>query len=162
MQTRPDIIRDGAEIFADRARVARFSDDVTQTFFAFASIRFAVLRIGVVARTEVRRAAAGSLQHLIPIERQKCLVPSRAPRERVNPIKTEGVIDSKHVKTVRHATNTLPPPIEIPMSHLFPVVERNSPVLSPLLSKLVVLEMCFRRRTAAPVERELIAFRKNV
>src|SRR5437868_11126554 len=38
----------------------------------------------------------------------------------------------------------------------------DTPVLSPFLSELIVLEMRFRRGTAAPIEREFIRTRENI
>src|SRR5438874_2483034 len=111
---------------------------------------------------EMRRAATSSLEHLIPVKWQKFFVLLGSPRERVNPIKAENVIDPKKVKTAANAADTLPPPIEIPITHPIPMKNRNAPILSPFLGELVVLKMGFRRRAAAPLERKLIRPRENI
>src|SRR5438477_12664106 len=61
-----------------------------------------------------------------------------------------------------NAADPLSPPIEIPATHHVPVKNWDAPVLSPLLSEPIVLEMRFRRGTAAPIEREFIRPRENV
>src|SRR5438477_3599081 len=110
----------------------------------------------------MRRAATSSLEHLIPVEWQKFFVVLGSPRERVNPIKTQDVIDPKKMKPAPNAADTLAPPIEVPIAHPIPMKNRNTPILSPFLSELVVFKMGFRRRATAPVERKFIRPGENV
>src|SRR2546423_419513 len=108
------------------------------------------------------RAPAGFCEHVVPIEIEKLFVLLWSPRKSVDPVKTEGMVDSKKMKTVRNRANALPPPIEIALAHFRPAIQRDAPVLSPLLRELVVLEMDFRRRAAEPIERELARPREDV
>ena len=55
----------------------------------------------------MRRAAAGSLEHLVPVEREKFSVVLRPPGKRVNPIEAENVIDAKEMKTLPHVSHAL-------------------------------------------------------
>src|SRR3981081_4784693 len=98
----------------------------------------------------MRGAPAGSCEPFIPIERQKLLIARRPPRKRVKPIKAEHVVDPKEVKRALHAPHALPPPFEIISAHRLPSIKRNTPVLSPFLGKLVVLEIRLRRSAPAP------------
>src|ERR1700736_1962242 len=111
---------------------------------------------------EMRCAAAGSLKHLIPVERKEFLVLLRAPRKGVDAVKAQNVIDAKKMEAASNTANTLSPPIEIPATHYFPVKKRNAPILSPLLGELVVFKMRFRRRASAPIERKFTGPRENV
>src|SRR5690242_12745572 len=111
---------------------------------------------------KVWRAPTGFLEHFIPFQIEEFFVPLRPPRESVNPIKAEDVIDPENMKRPRDCASPFSPPIKIPAAHFGPVVNRNTPVLSPFLSKLVVLEVRFGRRATAPIERELLALRKHI
>src|SRR5690349_1270346 len=72
------------------------------------------------------------------------------------------MIYPKDVERVLNSVNALPPPLEIVLAHPAPVVERNSPVLAPLLGELVVLEVRLRRRTAGPIECEFVRPGKHI
>src|SRR6267378_4436477 len=110
----------------------------------------------------MRSASAGSCEHFIPIKRKQLLIARRPPRKRVNPIKAEHVVDAKEVKGALHAAHALPPPFKIISAHRLPSIKRNTPVLSPLLGKLVVLEIRLRRCAAVPIEYKLVRSCKNV
>src|SRR2546423_8477220 len=110
----------------------------------------------------MRRAPSGFCKHVVPIEIEKFVLSRGPPRKSVDPVKTERMVDSKKMKTIRNRANALPPPIEIALAHFRPAIKRDAPVLSPLLRELVVLEMRFRRRAAEPIERELVRPREDV
>ena len=110
----------------------------------------------------MRRSTSGSLEHLVPFQRKKFLVPPRTPGKGVDAVEAEHVIDAKKMEAAPDAADTLPPPIEIPATHHVPVKNWDSPVLSPFLSELIVLKMGFRRRATAPVMRKFIRPRENV
>src|SRR5438876_1343433 len=156
----PDIIGHRAEILADHARVARFFQHGVQIFLAFASVCFAIFRRRIITRCEMRCAAASLLEHLVPIERQKLPVFSRTPRKSINPVKTKHMIDPEKMETLPHTPDTLPQPVEVATAHRLPAKKRNTPVLPPFLRKRVVLEIRFRRRAAAPIERKFVRPRK--
>src|SRR4030081_1492805 len=111
---------------------------------------------------KMRRTAASSLEHLVPFQWKKLFVLLWTPRKSVNAIKTEHVIDPKKVEAASNAADALPPPIEIPVTHHVPVKNRDSPVLSPFLGELVVLEMGFRRCPSTPIMRKLIRPGENI
>ena len=110
----------------------------------------------------MRSATAGLLKHLVPIEREKLFILPRPPRESVNAIKSEHVIDAKEMKNASNRAHTFAPPLKIVRAHPVPVIERNAPVLSPFLRELVVLEVRFGRCAAGPIEHEFIPPRQNV
>src|SRR5262245_36316069 len=109
--------------------------------FAFTSVLFAILPGFIMAWSKLRRTAAGSFEHLRPIKRQKFLIVLRSPRKCIDPIETKHVIDPKNVKALANAPNALPPPVETSFLHRVPSIKGDAPVLSPLLSELVVLKM---------------------
>ena len=86
---------------------------------------------------------------------KKLFVSPRPPRKCVNAIETEDVVDAEKMKYLFHAAHPLPPPFEISAAHLVPAIKWNAPVLPPLLGKLVLLEIGFRWRASAPIERKL-------
>src|SRR4051812_44545259 len=102
----------------------------------------------------MRRLSAGSFQHLAPIQRQEFTVPRRPPRESINPVKSEDVIDSEHMKNITHSGHAPPPPGKLISAHDIPAINGDAPVLSPLLGKFIVLEIRLRRGAPGPVERE--------
>src|SRR5205823_14079386 len=122
----------------------------------------AVLRGIVVARYEMRSAAPRLLKHLVPIEREKLFVLPRPPRESVNAIKSQHVIDPKQMKNTLDRADAFAPPLKIVRAHPVPVIKRNTPVLSPFLGELIVLEVRLGRRAASPIEHEFIRPRENV
>src|SRR5437879_2931621 len=105
---------------------------------------------------EMRRSTSGSLEHLVPFQRKKFLVPPRTPGEGVDAVEGEHVIDAKKMEAAADAADTLPPPIEIAATQHVPVENWDSPVLAPFLSDLIVLNMGCRRRATAPVMRSLV------
>src|SRR5205823_14112916 len=124
--------------------------------------RLAIVRGRTVRRMALGRPTSGSLKHLVPCQRKKFFVPTRTPGKGVDAVEAEHVIDAKKMEAAPNAADPLSPPIEIPATHHVPVKNWDAPVLSPLLSEPIVLEMRFRRGTAAPIEREFIRPRENV
>src|SRR5438128_203461 len=117
-----------------------------------ATINLCVLRIFIAARSKMRLSPAGSSAHFIPAQRQELLISRWSPRKCINPIETEHVIDTESVERMFHPADTLPPPLKIILPHCAPIVERDTPVLSPFLSELVVFKVRFGRRTAGPIQ----------
>ena len=72
------------------------------------------------------------------------------------------MIDAKEVKNTPNGTYAHAPPVEIVRAHPVPAIKRNTPVLSPFLRELVVLEVQFRRRATGPIKREFLWPRENV
>ncbi len=66
------------------------------------------------------------------------------------------------MKDVAHAVDALPPPGEAVRAHRVPIVERDAPVLAPLLRELVLLEVRLRRCAARPVELKLVRPGKDI
>src|SRR2546430_5660240 len=89
----------------------------------------------------MRRLATSSFQHLVLIERKKLAVFPRPPGKRVNTIEAKHMIDPKKVEDAADAAHSLPPPIEIVCAHRIPPIKRDAPVLSPLLSELVIFKI---------------------
>src|SRR4029434_6517765 len=81
------VIRNKSEVFADYSGGAGFVQNNTQVFFAFAFVRLGVFGGSVVTWNETWCAAAGSFEHLIPIERKKLLVLPWPPGEGIDAIK---------------------------------------------------------------------------
>src|SRR5207244_7679643 len=156
------VIGHNSEVFADHPRGASSFQHNAQEFFAFALIRLASFGCFVVTWNEMRRAAAGSFQHLIPIERKKLFVLPRPPRESIDAIKSEHVIDAKKMKNAPDSADALAPPLEIVRAHFVPAIERNTPVLAPFLGERIVFEVRLRRRATEPLEHEFIRARENV
>src|SRR5437899_1997804 len=77
-------------------------------------------------------------------------------------MKTQNVIDAKEMEAASNTADALSPPIEVAVTHYVPVKKWDAPVLSPLLGELVVLEMGFGRRAAAPIMRKFIRSRENI
>src|SRR5580700_10530472 len=154
LQVWSHVVRNGPEIFTNHAGAARFLQDNAEIFLAFAAIRFATFRGGIVAGRELRGAAAGLSEHLIPIKMKKPFVSPWPPRECVNAIKSENMIDAEEMKYLFHAAHPLPPPIEIAAAHFVPAIKWDSPVLPPFLGELVVLEIRFRWCASAPIQRK--------
>ena len=84
------------------------------------------------------------------------------PREGVDAIKSEHVINAKEMKNSTDSADTLAPPFEIVCAHSVPAIKRNTPVLAPLLRKHVLFEIRLGRRAAAPVEHKFIRPREHV
>src|SRR5436190_1160096 len=80
----------------------------------------------------------------------------RSPGKGVDAVKAEHMIDPENVKNFSHSTDPPAPPIEIPRPHYIPAVKWDSPVLSPFLGELVILEVRLRRRATRPIDRELL------
>ncbi len=110
----------------------------------------------------MRFAAAGAGAHLVPVQRQELRILLRAPGKGIDAIKPEDVVDPKEVKNFPHAVDALAPPIEAVGPHHVPAIKRDAPVLSPLLGKLIVLEIRLRRRAPRPVERKALRMHKDV
>src|SRR5213595_3489239 len=139
-QAGPHVLWNGAKVLANDARCASRFHSNAQIFLALTFIRIAVFRCFVVPWCEMRRATARSLEHLLPIQRQKLFVLPRSPRKCVDAIKSEHVIDAKEVKNAPDGTHTLTPPCEIVCPHPIPAIKRDAPILSPFLGELIVLE----------------------
>src|SRR5439155_6602471 len=120
-QTRAHVIRHSGEVLADDARLARFFQHRSEVIFAFLLIRFAIVRGRIIPRMEMRRSTSGSLEHLVPFQRKKFLVPPRTPGKGIDAVEAEHVIDAKKMEAAPDAADTLPPPIEIPATHHVPV-----------------------------------------
>jgi len=161
-QARSHIIRNGAKVFANHARCASLCQSNAQIFLALPLIRVAVFGRFVVTWCEMRRATASSREHFLPIKRQKLFVLPRSPGKCVDAIKSEHVIDAKEVENASDGPYTLAPPFEVVRTHPVPAIERNPPILSPFLRKLVILKIWFGRCASGPVEREFIRPRENV
>src|SRR6266404_7885687 len=108
------------------------------------------------------RASAGFLEHLVPIQFEKFFVLLRSPRECVNPIEAENVVDAEKMKAMRDCADAFTPPIEATFAHGRPTIQWNAPVLSPLLGEFVVFEVRFRGSATAPVESELLRSSEHV
>src|SRR4029453_12439948 len=156
------VIRNKSEVFADHSRGSSFVQHNAQVFFAFAFVRLGVFGGSVVTWNETWCAAAGSFEHLIPIEREKLLVLPRPPREGIDAIKSKHVINAKEMKNAPDSPDAFAPPLKIAPAHSVPAIERNAPVLAPFLRESVVLEVRLGRRSAAPIEHEFIRPRENV
>ena len=72
------------------------------------------------------------------------------------------MIDPKKVEDAADAAHPLPPPIEIVCAHRIPPIKRDAPVLSPLLSELVIFKIRLGRRSAAPIEHEFVRPREDI
>src|SRR5438132_104708 len=83
-------------------------------------------------------------------------------RKCVDAIKAQNVIDAKKMEAASNTADALSPPIEVAVTHYVPVKKWDTPVLSPLLGELVVLEMGLGRRAPAPIERKFVPSRKNI
>src|SRR4051794_5545143 len=136
--------------------MARLIQDGAQIFFALAAIGMTIFRGRIVPRLKVRRAAPSLREHLVPIQVEKFSVLLRTPRERVNAIETQNVVDAKKMKAMLDRADTFSPPIEVALVHCRPPIKRNTPVLSPFLGESIVFEMCFRWSAATPIECELL------
>src|SRR5438552_12198840 len=110
----------------------------------------------------MRGSSCSFFQHLCVGQREKFRVPLWAPRECVDPIKSEHVIDAENVEDSPYAAHPLSPPGEIPHAHRRPVINRDPPVLSPLDRELVILEIRFWRRAPRPIEMKDVALSENI
>src|SRR2546423_2488418 len=126
MQARPDIIGNGAEIFAHHARLLRLLEHHPQICLARAPIHLAVVPRRIIARIKLRRESAGARSHFFVGERQEFLVSSWAPREGVDAVKAEHVIDPEDVKYLAHPPHSPTPPIELSRPHYVPAGNRNA------------------------------------
>src|SRR5206468_6647255 len=119
-QVWPDVFRHSAKIFANHARGAGIVQHDAQIFFAVALVSFTVVRCFVVSRNKMGRAAAGLLEHLLPIEREKLFVLPWPPRESINAIKSQHMVDPKEMKNAADCAHTLAPPRKIVRAHPIP------------------------------------------
>src|SRR4029450_6327958 len=126
-------IRNKPQVFAACSRGAGFVQNNAQVFFAFAFVRLGVFGGFVVTWNETWCAAAGSFEHLIPIERKKLLVLPWPPGERIDAIKSKHVINAKEMKNAPDSPDPLAPPLKIVCAHSVPAIERNAPILAPFL-----------------------------
>src|SRR5207302_9121731 len=112
LQARADIVRDGSQIFSSQTRRAAFIEKGAEIFFAFAPICLRVLVCRIIARCEMGRPAAGFLQHLVPIKRQKLVVERWTPWKGVNAIEAEDVINPEDVENSTDPVDAATPPGE--------------------------------------------------
>src|SRR5262245_24679437 len=110
----------------------------------------------------MRPSSAGFREHRIPIERQELGVPGWPPREGVDPIKTEHMINTEDVENSFYPAHALAPPCKILRSQRGPVVDRDPPVLTPFYRELVILEIRLGRRAARPIEMKNLTLAENI
>ena len=110
----------------------------------------------------MRGSPTGFFQHLCVGQREKFRVPLWSPRECVDPIKSEHVIDAENVEDSPDAAHSLSPPGEILRPHRRPVINWDPPVLSPLDRELVIFEIRFRWRAPRPIEMEDVPLSENI
>ena len=104
---------------------------------------------------------AGSLKHLLSIERKIRFVLVWSPGERINSIKAQYMVDAKNVKDISDAGDTTFPPCKTVVAHRGPAIHRNPPVLSPLLRESVVFKIWLRRGATGPFEFKLTGSAKR-
>src|SRR5262249_54778203 len=112
----------------------------------------------VITGDEMRPVAAGSLQHLVPIEGEKLPVLPRPPRKGIDAIKSLNVIDPEEVKDAPDSAHPFAPPLTIVRAHGAPAIERNA----PFLRERVVLKGRLGRRAARPIKQEFMRARENI
>ena len=89
-----------------------------------------------------------------PFSTQKLAVALGYPWKRVDAEKSKHVIDAKIMEYLGALLDALTPPMILLLLVSFPVVEWQTPVLSPFCGELVVLKPCFRWRTTRPFKVE--------
>src|SRR5690606_7507227 len=99
---------------------------------------------------------------LLVAEIKKFFVLPRVPMKGVGPIGAEDVVDPENGKKLRQTGDALFTPGKTVGLHVVPSVERNPPVLSPLLEKWIALAHSFWRRAAKPVEVKFVAIEKDI
>src|SRR5437667_11604000 len=143
---------DRSELLLNHSRRSAYGQYHAQILFAFASVVFGVFCCLIISRPVMRLSPDGFFQHLCLGQREKFRIPVWSPRKCVDPIKSEDVVDTENVEDSFYATDPLSPPGKILRAHRRPVIDRNSPVLSPLDRELVILEIRFRLCAPRPIE----------
>ena len=144
----PHIRRHFPEVLGDEAVGAGFLEQDAEEHVALAAVVFAVLGRAVVALGETRQPPAGERLRLIGREVGEARVLVRPPREIPNAEKPERMVDAQQVENRARGLQPAAPPAEIVARHRLPVVEREAPVLPPVLGEGVGLENLLRRGAA--------------
>ena len=161
-EARAHVFRNGSEVFADeRVRAADF-DEHFEKLLAERAIRGAMLGRVVLVRAEMREVAAGARLGFFEREREKFRIQRGPPREAVDAVKAEDVINAKEVKNFAHFHHALTPPVEIALPQLRPVVKRYPPVLAPFVGERIGFKNPLRRRSSAPAMIENLVIRPHI
>ena len=110
----------------------------------------------------MRQAPAGAGHGFGFVEGQELGVALRPPREAVDAVEPQHVVDAEDVEDIRQLADAPAPPAEAGPFHVGPAVERDAPVLPPLLHERIVLEDGLRRCAARPVEVELFRLEEHI
>src|SRR5579859_7626925 len=102
----------------------------------------------------MREASSRVLRSLFLGHRQEFVVVFRLPRERIDAEEPKYVIDAKQMKYLVNIAAADAPPIVLPLTRYFPFVERNPPILSPLLGEWINFEVSLGWTPPTPVEIE--------
>src|SRR5262249_7367611 len=97
-QMRPHIVGHHAEVLRDKNRRQRGSLNDADDVVAQRAVGDTILQRGVVARSEAGQSSVRSRGRLLVEERQEFGIAVRSPREGIQPVEPQYVIDSKAVE----------------------------------------------------------------
>ena len=159
---RAHVIRHAAQVFPHHADAGGGGQHKAQVQVPVRQIHVAFPHLVVAARLEGGQAASGSFGGLLPCQGQENVVLRGFPREGVNAVKAQDVVDPVHAENFGAVLYPAAPPGEVVLGHHIPFVQGNAPVLAPFGRERVRGIIAFRRSAAAPVRIEQVAFKKDI
>jgi len=100
---------------------------------------------------EPRQSSARPARSFFLGQGQELWVLVRLPREGVDAEEPKDVVDAEQVEDLVDVANADAPPVVIAFAEHVPLVQRDSPVLSPLLGERIDLEHLLRWRSPVPI-----------
>ena len=150
-EVRANIFGHPAEVFGDDFCAFRSFENGAQADVAIVPVSRLIFDGIVGPQHPVWQVTAADRSGLLAGETDEFRVAFRPPWEGIDPIETEDVIEPENLKNPGQAGDPFLPPSESVRLHVVPAIERDAPVLAPLLEKGVVLAHALGRRATAPV-----------
>ncbi len=159
---RAHVVRNAAQVFPHHADAGSGGKQKAQVQVPVRQVHVAVRSIVIPARLEAGQPSARSLGRLIGGKRQEYPVFRGFPREGVNAVKAQDVVDPVHAENLGAVFYPAAPPGEVVLRHDIPSIQRNAPVLPPFGREWVFRIAAFRRGSSAPFRVKQVAFKKDV
>src|SRR5690349_11449768 len=110
----------------------------------------------------MRQLPSGAFRRLLLTEWEERLIRGGTPGKTVDPEDPQDVIDPEEVEHIAHLANALTPPRIVFTAMHVPAVERDAPVLAPLLRECVHLQDPLRRTATRPLQVKQVRSRPRI
>ena len=162
LQCGPHVWGNVAEVLCDQAMGADLLQQRPEEPFPMLAVVFTIFIGCIVPVDEARQLAVRDFHDLLGRKICKSRVLGGWPREAIDPEESERMIHAEQVKDTHEELEAPSPPGVIVLGHAFPVVERETPVLTPFFGERVSPEGLFRRRPAGMLQVEDVRFPPHV